>query len=790
MAQEAPRVHVIDATSLEPVPGVSIRALGNSAGKVRTDARGEARLPGLSQGDSVLVYHPLYQTRRLSFGDLRELNFRLPLREATFSTEEIVISHSETEQLREQVPAEMQVLTSKTVQLYNPPTPAHLLETGGRVFVQRSQVGGGSPVLRGFEANKILLAVDGLRGNTAIFRGGHLQNVLRFDVNAIDRVEVSFGPAAVQYGSDALGGVIHFRTKEVQLGTPEAPYYRVNGLARYSSAANEVTAHADFNAGFGKWGSFTSVTISQYDDLRMGNLRSPLVGDFGLRPVYADRINGRDTIVRNPDPNLQTPSGYAQLDLLQKFDFRPNARTQHTLNFQFSTTTDVPRYDRLTDTTADGQLRRAEWYYGPEVRALAGYRFRHYRTAFYDRLEVNLGFSYLRESRHTRRFGDPWRNNRRENVQLLQLKAVAHKKLDGSGKHTLFYGVDTYNNWVESNADERNLDTDALRAAPTRYPDGGSTMGSAAAFLRHQWQPHPEWRLGSAARFNHLRLDSRFDQGREFYPFLPQRVQQQQNALTGALELVWLPSPKWRLAGILSNGFRSPNVDDLGKVFDSNPGLVIVPNEDLSPEYTYTAELGLTLRPQPWLELETRVHYTAYRNAIVLRRDAVNGRDSILYDGVLSAVVSNQNAARAELYGVSFRLAAELNRAVGFEQTLTWTQGQDLSANVPLGHIPPVFGRSQFNFRHRRVEAVCYALYNAWKRIADYSPTGEDNQRYALPEGMPAWYTLNLKVNYAFAPWLQLSLGCENLLDHHYRAFASGVSGPGRNAIVAVRTRW
>ena len=73
------------------------------------------------------------------------------------------------------------------------------------------------------------------------------------------------------------------------------------------------------------------------------------------------------------------------------------------------------------------------------------------------------------------------------------------------------------------------------------------------------------------------------------------------------------------------------------------------------------------------------------------------------------------------------------------------------------------------------------------KKIAQYSPSGEDNAQYATPSGMPAWQTLNLKLSYAFTEQIRLQVGAENLLDQHYRAFASGVSAPGRNVMVTLR---
>jgi hemoglobin/transferrin/lactoferrin receptor protein len=108
------------------------------------------------------------------------------------------------------------VITDKNLIQYQS-TTADILTASGQVFVQKSQQGGGSPVIRGFEASRILILVDGVRMNSAIFRSGHLQNIITVDNMSLDRVEVNYGPSSTMYGSDALGGVINLFTKAPQL---------------------------------------------------------------------------------------------------------------------------------------------------------------------------------------------------------------------------------------------------------------------------------------------------------------------------------------------------------------------------------------------------------------------------------------------------------------------------------------------------------------------------------------------------------------------------------------------
>ena len=96
-----------------------------------------------------------------------------------------------------------------------------MLAQTGEVFVQKSQMGGGSPVIRGFEANKVLIVVDGVRLNNAIYRSGHLQNVITLEPSELESAEIVFGPGSVIYGSDALGGVMDFHTREPRFAIDE-----------------------------------------------------------------------------------------------------------------------------------------------------------------------------------------------------------------------------------------------------------------------------------------------------------------------------------------------------------------------------------------------------------------------------------------------------------------------------------------------------------------------------------------------------------------------------------------
>ena len=125
--------------------------------------------------------------------------------------DEIVVAASRWTQNVDLQPIKITSLGFETTNKYNPQTTADLLSISGEVFMQKSQYGGGSPMIRGFATNRLLYSVDGVRMNSAIFRSGNIQNVISLDPFAIASTEILFGPGAVSYGSDAIGGVMVFR---------------------------------------------------------------------------------------------------------------------------------------------------------------------------------------------------------------------------------------------------------------------------------------------------------------------------------------------------------------------------------------------------------------------------------------------------------------------------------------------------------------------------------------------------------------------------------------------------
>ncbi|MFM8592119.1 MAG: TonB-dependent receptor plug domain-containing protein [Sphingomonadales bacterium] len=707
--------------------------------------------------------------------------------------EEAVVYTSKFAEKKKNIAQPIDVITAKTIARTNAQNMGDLLINTGQLFVQKSQQGGSSPVIRGFEASRVLLVVDGIRLNNAIYRSGHLQNVITIDQFMLDRVEVLYGPGSTLYGSDALGGVVHMRTRTPLLSQGTKTLFTSQLVTRFSTANNERTLHSSQQIGGKKWGWLQSVTVSEFGDLRMGDRYPKKYPDFGRRTQYIETINGVDQLVTNHDDRIQKFSGYKQWDLLGKLLFKPRADQTHVLNLQHSNSSNIPRYDRLQDrktfTGIGNTLRWAEWYYGPQTRWLAAYEWDAKNIKSIDELRLNLNYQHIKESRNQREYlAYTQFDSRREAVTVAGFTLDAREKW---GRHELTLGADAQLNAVVSVADRTNLLTGAVTPISTRYPDGRNRMTLAGLYGQHLYKSgNGKWIVNDGLRFQVVGLHSTLT-NKSFFNFPFSKIEQRQQALTGNLGIVHLSAASLRIAANLASAFRAPNVDDAARIFESSSSArrLIVPNPNVKPEYTYTGDINVQYKTER-IKMELGSFYTLFRNAMALAPFRLNGQDSVLYNGIMARVIANQNTRRAFVRGLNYRLEMTLTKGLSWETTITSTYGRFINPDKtlkPLDHIPPTFGRSALLYQKEAFSWEFFLLFNGTKKIADFNPDGEDNGQYATPDGMPACYTLNIRTEYRAGKGFTLQAGLENLLDRNYRYFASGFSAPGRNLYVTIR---
>jgi len=700
--------------------------------------------------------------------------------------DEIIISATKFAEHKRNIAQDIQVISMKQIKFANTQNTADLLERTANINIQKSQQGGGSTVIRGFEASKVLYIVDGVRLNNLIYRAGHLQNIITIDQTILNKIEVLYGPSSTVYGSNALGGVIHLQTKNPELATGnKKTNFGANAFFRFGTVNNEKSEHLDFTISNKKFGSLTSLTFSDFGDLKMGGSQNMFYDTvFGERNFYVERINGKDSIVANKNPLIQKYSGYSQYDFLQKFLFQQTNKISHILNIQYSNSSNVPRYDRLTDISG-GKLKFAEWYYGPQERIFTSYQLNMKNSMRFDNISLLINYQEIEESRIQRRFNKNGLQTNSELVNVMGANLDFNKILN---KNEIRFGCEFFYNTLKSTASELDIITNETSKLDTRYPDGDNVMYDFSAYYTHTLKVSKNFVINDGIRLGYSSLYSSITE-KSVIQLPYTEISQKTPVYSGSLGLIFLPKNDLKIVLNISTGFRVPNVDDMSKIFESAAGSVIVPNEKLKPEKTLNCDFNIDKVFNNKIMWENTIYGTYYFDAIVASEFTFNGQTSIMYNDEMSKVYANQNMQRAYIYGANSNLKAQFYKNFSLVSGVNYTYGRILTDTIPypLDHIPPFAAKLLLNYNLDKLNINFFANYNSAKKIANYNLGGEDNEQYATPDGMPAWMNLNFDISYQLHKNILLQVGINNILDTQYRTFASGINAAGRNIFAVLR---
>jgi hemoglobin/transferrin/lactoferrin receptor protein len=768
----------------QPLEFVTITSKNPSTSAV-TNTDGQADLSTFESAAEIYIRSLGYKTLLRSYAELKKNDFLVLLEPSPLNLDEVVISANRWQQTANDIPVKVTHISPKKIALQNPQTAADLLGISGKVFIQKSQQGGGSPIIRGFATNRLLYTVDGIRMNTAIFRGGNLQNVISLDPFVMENTEVLFGPGSVNYGSDAIGGVMSFQTLTPQLSLNKEPLIKGKAISRYSSANKEKTGHFDVNIGWKKWAIVSSFSAWDYDNLRQGS-HGP---DDYLKPYYVQRQDSTDVVITQDDPLLQIPSAYSQVNMMQKVRFKPNSNWDINYGFHYSETSPYGRYDRH-NRMRNNLPRYAEWNYGPQKWMMNNLSIAHHsNTRFYDELVLQLAQQSFEESRIDRSLNKDGRSTQLEEVEAYSANLNLKKIL---GPHTFYYGAEFVSNDVTSSGSITDISTNISTSGTSRYPQ--STWSSLAVFVNDAYDIHEKVSIQAGLRFNQYVLDADFSSNLDEYPFPFNKASIDNLALTGSIGGIYRPNESWAISTNLGTAFRSPNVDDIGKIFDSEPGAVTVPNPNLEAEYAYNIDVGVAKVFGKSIKLDLTAYYTILKEAMVRRNFQLNGQDSIMYAGSMSQVQAIQNAAEAEIYGLQAGIEVKLPAGFGFTTDLNYQVGEeelDDGSTSTSRHAAPFFGTSRLQYRTEQLKMEVYLVYQGERKYKDLpvSEQGKDEiyakdsngQNYA-----PSWYTLNVKARYALSEKMTVGAGIENISDQRYRSYSSGISGAGRNMVLSL----
>jgi TonB-dependent heme/hemoglobin receptor len=639
------------------------------------------------------------------------------------------------------VPVATDVIDRDEIRAAAPQTVMDALRGQAGAYVQQTTPGQAIVILRGLKGSEVLHVVDGFRLNDAIFRNAPNQYVALVDSQSLARIEAVRGPMSALYGSDAMGGVLQMLTSEPRFDGSE---WQTRGLLR------------------SMYGSADDSTLSRVEGA-LGRERLVLSGGATYQDVNERRVGGGEEL---PYTQFTARAADAKVRALVK------AGNELTLSLQYSEQPRTPRYDELTPGYGQAQASSAVYWFEPQRRDFAQLRWRGSNaTSAWDSAEAQVGQQTIEDGRRNRDTGSN-HEDRESNVDTSRGLAFQASKAIGASHH-LTYGIDSYEDEVESSRTRTDIVTGATGVRAPRFPDG-STMSQAGAFLADDWSVGEWLDVLGGVRWNMSRTRLPASGG-----FAATTVED--DGFTGNLGVACTLTESVRLVANLGQGFRAPNVFDLGTYGDRPGNRFNVPNPDLQPEQVTTLDAGWKVRNDR-LEGELIGYYSRYRDKIT----------SVLTGEVTDSgrlVVQSQNASRLVLYGAEFSLRHRLSDSVESRAQLTWTRGEETLAgdSYPADRIPPLNGSAGITWR----PATRWTL-DGWLNFADqqdrYSPRDEVDPRIR-PDGTPGWATLNVRAAWEASEHVYTSLQYGNIGDHRYREFGSGLDAAGRGIVLTLEVR-
>ena len=634
-------------------------------------------------------------------------------------------------------------------------TPEALLGSEG-VFVQHTNHGGGSPIIRGMVGPQVLIMVDGVRMNNSIYRTGPLQYLNMIDPFSIDRIEVLRGPGGVLYGSDAMGGVI-------QLFTADMPDYRkVEGLG---SGAGMQLRYASANQGLGGHGR-----------VELGGGGFSFRGGFSYRG-FQDLRGGRDMGVQ-PYTSYQHASGLGGLEYRFSDGFFKGSwvKAGYMANYMM----DVGRAERLYTHN------EARFYDNDDHLAYlkTHLKFRPLHTD----LDLVLSYQHFFERLDDHTLDNPVDRNIvssiRDEVTVNTVGVDAQfttRVLDNRLRFN--YGGMYYHDFIGAERFTRPQLGMWAPAELTPFPDG-STYGTFGLYL------YAEGDVLRTDAGHILRLSAGYRfHGADALAPANGSMPETDFLLFGHVfhaGLQYIFSKHLSAAFTFSQGFRAPNLQETVHVGDTGE-YYHIPNDNLDPERSDTLELSL--RGSVW---RLRASWSGYITMVhgIIKREATTYKGQETFES--KDVVHNVNAGEAMLWGSEAKLMLDVGYGFSLGGGLTYTWGEesiDDAPDMPLSKIPPLFG--SVNLRYDTKPGDVWTGYaEVYVRAAGKQDrlSASDEKDVRIPDGgTPGWWTLNFRAGVELYKRWQLGLSVENLLDETYKYHASGVYSPGVNAILTTR---
>ncbi|HLP36046.1 TonB-dependent receptor [Lacibacter sp.] len=639
---------------------------------------------------------------------------------------EVFVTAQRSNQQVLKIPYAVKRIGKDQLQQFVPRTTPEALQGMNGVFIQKTNHGGGSAFVRGLTGNQTLLLMDGIRLNNSTYRYGPNQYLNTIDPFLIDRIEVAKGTGSVQYGTDALGGVIQLFSKEPVFTTGKAKLSG-NGLIKYMSGNMEKTARA-------------SLTYSTE--------RIAFTGGITLRD-FGDLIGGDTT-------GKQTPSGYDEWSLNAKVKFLVTKTMQLTLSHQQLQQTHIPLYHRVkleNFALSEFDLQKHQLQY---VKFEA-----NTNQKWADKFTLIGSHQQTNEGRTSRRNGSNMLRNENDDVQTIGLT------LDINSRFSKFWtansGVEMYIDKVKSKTVDTDVQANTSVQKRGLYPND-ATYGNYSLYSLHHFN-FQRWFIDAGIRFNTFSINLQDSS--------VGKVNITPSAMVYNAAVNYAVSRNHHVYVGYSTGYRAPNIDDMGTL-----GIVDfryeLPTSNLNPEKSGNLETGYKFNSKK-LKGDVAVYYMHLNDLITRVRE-----DGTIINGY--QVYRKENTEKAFIAGAEAELTWMPVNGLQLNGNISYNYGHNKTKNEPLRRIPPVNGRFISSYKKNQWFASVEWLY-ASKQTRLAQGDKDDNR---IPKGgTPGWNVLNI---YAGYEWKQLrfNTGIQNLFNEDYRTHGSGINGVGRSVWVSV----
>ncbi len=716
---------VYDTKYDRPVERAHVVVSGTNLGAY-TDAEGHFSIEDVPEGEilvrtTLVGYLPLEKSVGVSDAGGTELNLYLqPTSISLNNTFAVTARRVETSDFVS--PEAITLINSRDLYEESPRTVPEALDGQAGVYVQQTNLGGGSPFIRGLTGNQNLLMIDGIRFNNATYRYGPNQYLSTIDPYLVQQLEVVRGAGSVLYGSDAMGGVVNVITRDPEFSS----YGWKTGAGLY-----------------GKWMS-DEMQKSGRGEISISNKTMAFMGGFTYND-FGDIVGGDTT-------GKQTPTGYTGYAADAKLRLRLTERNELQLAYQYDRQDDVPRYDKLISGYA-------RYHFDPQIRQLGYLRFKSTSdNKWLRQITLTGSLNQSDETRILQKENSEKVTNEHDLVNTWGAVAEVNS-VPAPGWH-FQSGIEFYYDKINSDKTEREgSNINALRGY---YPDG-ATSASFALYTTHTLDVRSfSFILGGRFNAYHIQADDP-----EFGD-----VDVSPAALVGSASAVYHAGSHYNLIASLYSAFRAPNLNDLSSFGTFNYG-VEVPNPDLKPERSLNTEVGVKTR------------YERFSGSLFLYNNRLSNlieRTEARYDGQDSLngekVYRKENFAKAFIRGIEAEAQYELVTWLSLYGNVSYTYGQNESLDEPMRRIPPLNGRLGIRYAHPEGFWVRLEWLSAAKQ--DRLASGDISDSRIPEGGTPGWNVLNLRAGYTWK-WLNISSGLNNIFNEDYRTHGSGINGYGRS---------